>query len=263
MVVIGGLTQRYEKLVQQLEALLTKFENKLHILKLSDQFKNPNDLRLSYYYYSIQHIDACIHLLMYNTSLSLDKNELGYFYEKYKIRDRNNYYERSVIAFIQNRQNILQYISNQYSFSIFSTFEYTIRCIIRERFEDDYFKMSGDIVSLLNYLMKKSDNYATFLKEHKEKFVHLNLIRNAVHNNGVYLPDKLEQRNKNKVFEFIQGNPVYFNYGEPIKGAEAWETHLLMTEELFFLFNEILKISEIRDFDHIRDPSIIEEDDYS
>lgn len=122
--------------------------------------------------------------------------------------------------------------------------------------------MSGDIVSLLNYVMKKSDIYDIFVKEHKEKFIHLNLIRNAVHNNGVYLPDKLEQRNKNKVFEFIKGNPVYFNYGEPITGAEAWETHLLMTEELFFLFNEVLKISEIRDFDYIRDPGIIKEGDY-
>lgn len=103
MVVISGHTQRYGKLIQQLEALLTKFENKLYALKQSDQFKNPNDVRLSYYYYSIQHIDACIHLLMYNTSLSRDNNELSYFYEKYRIRDRNDYCEQSVIAFIQNR----------------------------------------------------------------------------------------------------------------------------------------------------------------
>jgi hypothetical protein len=260
MVIISGLTQRYEELIKQLESTLTKFENKLYTLKQSDQFKNPNDVRLSYYYYSIQHIDACIHLLMYNTSLSLDKNKLSSFYEKYKIRDRNDYFEKSVIAFIQNRQNILQYITNQYSFSIFSTFEYAIRCILREKFEDDYYKMSGDIVGLLIYVMKKSDIYGIFVKEHKEKFIHLNLIRNAVHNNGVYLPDKKEQRNKNKVFEFIKGSPVYFNYGEPIKGAEAWEIHLLMTEELFFLFNEILKISEISDFDYIRDPGIQEND---
>jgi len=44
---------------------------------------------------------------------------------------------------------------------------------------------------------------------------------------------------------------LLISHGRPIESFDAWETYLILTEELFLSFEQILKIPEIRDSSYI------------
>lgn len=250
------VTEYYITIIQQLEELINVHQDKLFELHEDKVFHDENDVRLSYYHYSIQHIDATIHLLMYNTSLSLDINQLIPYYNGYKIKNRFNNHEKKIIPFSSNRQNMYQFIANHYSFSIYSNFEYIIRCISMKIYEHFYHNCSNKVIDLVTKIMSKSIDEDDFNKNTRYRLINYNRIRNAVHNNGVFYPTDVNQKDKKISFEFVKGDPVYFIYGKPISGSNPWTTHLKMTEDLFSLYDQIISIPNIRSYPYIPDPSI-------
>jgi hypothetical protein len=249
------VTKNYIQIINQLEEMINLYQDKYFDLRETGLF-NWNDVRLSFYQYTIQHIDALIHLLMYNTWISSNINFLmNNFYLKYNVRNRFNEHLKKVIPFYRNRENINQFIANQYSFSVYSTFEFVIRCISMKIYEQSYIHCSRKLIDLVTRIMKKSKNYEMYREDTKSRLENYNRIRNAVHNNGVFYPTDLTQKDKKFAFEFSRGEIVYFEYGKPISSSFAWKIHLKMTEDLFYLYDQILSVPEIRNYPFIADPS--------
>jgi hypothetical protein len=245
----------YPNVIKDLEDLCIQFENKLDIIEGSNRFRN-DDVRLSFYYLTIQTIDAAIHLLIFNSKLEEDtaENDLKRSYMQFDIRVRSNKVGRRALPFEKICENHSQFIANSYLFSIYSTFEFCIRCVAKTINEEEYMRRKN-FISLLDYVMSYSGNFTNFKKLHQENFIHYNKLRNVIHNNGVFFPTNLKYKESQESFTFPSGDTLIFKYGWPILGGNLWKLYVSMTREMLYVFDDVINTPCL---DYVSDPSFIE-----
>lgn len=139
---------------------------------------------------------------------------------------------------------------------IFSSFESTIRSIVRHLDRAKYSQISGRFDQIYGYVLD-----ATQLKKRYSKFMNLlTTIRNTIHNNGVYSPTykknkrtgKLIQKNKQiswKQFKFK------FRVGRIVKFYDFWNFIFSIARTLLKLMKEIINSSKISQIKKINDLS--------
>ncbi len=254
--------EKYVKILQGLQENYTLIVNKIDELKNTFQFQNDksnDDARLAFYFLASNYSDAAIHLLMFNTYISNKPLELRQYYDEFKISIPNSKAMGRMIPLNKIRWNNCQCLSNLFSISIYSSFESSLRNIMRSVNEDCYVKTQNNIVSMLDHLMSRSENYTLYLTEYHDRFVAFNKIRNSIHNNGVHMP---YNKNKNKEdakqrseYQILEDETTIIKTGERIRGGDGWDVHLQMTKLLFLIHNDILEIPEVKSKSFIFDPS--------
>jgi hypothetical protein len=123
---------------------------------------------------------------------------------------------------------------------MFSSFECSIRLIIKQYDATLYHsqKHYG-----FNSLCKKFMHKLKLLTKDNDKFIDLIvLLRNSIHNNGVYVPlgsaRTREIKWNNTVFRFVEN--------EPISQPQLWSNLISFSKEIFKIFIDIINSSEIK-----------------
>lgn len=247
----------YCDLIHNLEDQCICFEDKLDSLKKSEFDENrDNDVRLSFYYLSIQLIEAAIHLMILNNHASKDSDTITSLYAEYGLRDRSLNSDKQVLPFEKIRVNNSQFITNQYFISIFSLFEHCLRIILKECAENLNPRDLSSIKKMVEYILKEYSDQNEYIKNFDSSiFYAMNDMRNAVHNNGLYFPQKKNSENENKIFHDSEAGVVFFRYKHVIHGTDPWKMNIFMIYELFRLFNAIIEVQVIKSNTYIEDPS--------
>lgn len=129
---------------------------------------------------------------------------------------------------------------------IFSSFEGTIRSIVRHLDRVKYSQISGRFDQIYGYVLD-----ATRLKRRYSKFTNLlTTIRNTLHNNGVYSPmyrmnkctGKLIQKNKQISWRHFR---FKFRVGRIVKFHDFWNFIFCIVRTLLKLMKEIVNSSKI------------------
>jgi hypothetical protein len=134
-----------------------------------------------------------------------------------------------------------RFLRFHYFIDVFSSFENCIRILMRKTENENYYK-NPDFVSFIKFKTETDDN-TNVLQFSK-------LIRNCIHNNGFYFPDK----KKNEFLEInYRENTFNFRIGEPIQFL-TWEMLFLIVEDIIKLLINIFSSAKISSVEYFRDP---------
>jgi hypothetical protein len=244
---------RIADLIKSLDIVYLEFTKKVH--RINNTYQS-NDIRLSYYYLTYQNIDATTHLLISSEENLENETRVSRNYSKYGVRNRLDDFQNPEPKLIQIRNNLEQFIANQFSMSVFSLFEHSFRIIIKHCYPNDYSKMENAFMDMFKHFVREFGKYSQyFLHLDSSFFDFFNTVRNSIHTNGLFLP-----RNKNlgysKIYQDLDGNTILCEYGKIIPYQGVWNSHIRMTEKFFSIFNEMLDVPRIRREHFIEDPSV-------
>ena len=185
-------------------------------IKSENPFLSNTDIRISFFNYILQH----------SRILVVNSNFFNQNLENFGLQD------------ILLTERFLRFY---YFINIFSSFENCLRVIMRNELHDEYYK-NPDIVNFIKNHLKETDknNVLQFSKT----------IRNCIHNNGFYFPDK---KTKENIVIFYRHKEYQFKLGEPIYFLD-WEMVFSITEDIIMFFNQILKSEYIPKNQIIKDP---------
>lgn len=244
-------------IINELDKLRISFRYKCIELKNKLSYQDK-DVRLSYYYLSYQNIDSAIDLLMFSDEALESPDKLSSFYKTYDIESKLDNPDFDPNAdYIQTRNNLLQFIANQYSFSIFSLFEHSFRTIIRHSYPSDYAKMEDSFFNMFSFFVKQFKNNSQYFANLDPPFIgFFNAIRNSIHNNGLFLPNN-KKNGYTKTLKDLDGNQIIFEYGKLIPSQKVWRSHIQMTEKFSTIYSELIEIHKIKKEPFIEDPSVL------
>ncbi len=126
---------------------------------------------------------------------------------------------------------------------IFSQIESSIRIFMRAIDIDAYYKKKYPFGNIYSFI----DNYLG-LKKYNDLFYFLRLIRNSIHNNGMYFPDN----QKEPIINYREKSHT-FKIGKPISCGD-WITLFNVTEDIVSALKEIIESKEISILNFIDDP---------
>ncbi|MGD9533821.1 MAG: hypothetical protein AB7V56_08645 [Candidatus Nitrosocosmicus sp.] len=253
--------EKYSRVIQGLQSKYSLFVDKLDELKSTEKYKSNKsneDARLSFYLLTINYLDAAIHLLSFNTLHATRIEELPRYYSHFNIKiPRSKIFDR-MIPFRSIRVNNCQFIANQFSISVYSAFESSLRNIMRAVNCWFFVDNESNIICLLDRLMSESKNHKKYLEDYRGYFIAFNKIRNSIHNNGVhwiYSKNQKNEKNSKLFVEILEGEHTVFELGQLIKGGDPWEVHTKMTEILLKIHNDMIEIPRVEKPLFIYDPS--------
>jgi len=143
-----------------------------------------------------------------------------------------------------------QMISMSYFFFIFSSFEHSIRRIIQvynsELNKSQLNKSQSNINTLLKEVIKNLD------LDNKDEFIDLFiLIRNSIHNNGLFIPRGTSSNRK----IIRKGIPFHFDKNKSIEIKDLWIHWISISKEIVSLFNSIINSEKIKKIRYFPDPT--------
>ena len=136
-------------------------------------------------------------------------------------------------------------ISMSYFFFLFSSFEHSIRRIIQV-YNPELYNSQSNISPLLKGLIKKLE------LDNKDRFIDLIiLIRNSLHNNGLFIPRGTSPNRK----IIWKGIPFHFDKNKSIEMKDLWIRWISISKEIVSIFNSIINSEKIKKIRYFPDPT--------
>jgi hypothetical protein len=148
--------------------------------------------------------------------------------------------------------NMKSFVGNSYFHGIYHTFEHSFRTISKfydPKLYEKYPGMKSLVPKFMDVYMKNTDQLENL---DPRTFEYIRNIRNSVHNNGVFIPDKtniIEPLNFEK-------QKVTFTPHQTITVEDVWEENLKMSIWCNYVITGIITVSTIKNQKSILDPSI-------
>jgi hypothetical protein len=244
---------RYERLILKLVKLRIRFERLRKLVYLRPAINANYDIRITFFSKCIIVIDSSLLILMYCDKYLSNKNNKRVWKI---IADQYSLAAPPVEGHIPIIDGLNQFNSMAFFHLIFSSFESSIRQIVKSIFSTLYSQKSYTFDGLLKEFLRELRifGYAKFVKL-------ISLVRNTIHNNGVYSPTfrkdrksgQLIQKNtqvtwNKKSYKFIVNKPVTF--------INAWTFELLITDELLKMTKKIILHNKVILKSRIVDPFV-------
>jgi hypothetical protein len=168
--------------INELESLVQQCFSTLDDL-LSIQKFSENDARVTFFKHIVNVIDSSIIFLVTAHRHYGDESWWNDTQRIYNLSKRR-------IPFDREFDYCDQMISMSYFFFLFSYFEHSLRRIIQV-YNPELYNSQSDISPLLKGIIKKLE------LDNKDQFIDLiTLIRNSIHNNGLFIPRKTSSNRK-------------------------------------------------------------------
>jgi hypothetical protein len=189
------------------------------------------DSRMTFFNIAISQIDtAILSLMVSDTNLWND----GWWTKTAPVYELNPPPVSSIPAMVLSYE---RFVVLYYFVGIFSIFESSVRMIaykVDPKYRyfnsfDSIFKAFAKQISIRNRL------------KYYELFDIMRMIRNSIHNNGVFRPDTKPGRIPNDVEKKWRGVKVKFEVDKPISAKNFWRLAIFATPDLFNLMHEIVK----------------------
>jgi hypothetical protein len=227
-------------LINELESLLQLCFNSINNLVKYQQIKE-NDARVTFFKHLVNVINS--------TTLMLIMSHTHFGNESW-WKDIQREYELSTRPFPFGREIDYydQVVTNSFLILLFSSFEASIRLIIKQYDATLYQSQKNRFNPLCKELMCK----LKLLTKDNDKFIDLvGLLRNSIHNNGVYEP-----RGSTKMREIEWNNTVFlFVENTPISQPQLWSNLISFSKEILKIFTDIINSNEIKKIRHYSDPA--------
>tara|TARA_A100000171_G_scaffold43959_1_gene46360 strand:- start:217 stop:909 length:693 start_codon:yes stop_codon:yes gene_type:complete len=182
----------------------------------------PKDVRITSFGYYLQHIRT-IQLVANSFYQGIDKSS--------NAQENNDF--------------ILSERLFRFSFflNVFSSFESTIRILMRQMLMEEYYKNP-----VVPTFIKQKLGVLTFT----DSFELARLLRNTVHNNGFYFPDR--EKGKHVTIDYKQ-QQFTFEDGKAIE-ILSWPLTFSLAEDFGYLLKDIFSSEKVVKIDSIVDPLV-------
>lgn len=227
--------------------------SKMKDLLKDDLSLDLNDIRYSYYRLSSGIVDSTILLIMLCDRGFKTEGYLESTYNSYSLNNRIKLYTGHSKTSKQILwDNMKSFVGTSYFHGIYHTFEHSFGTIGKFYNSDLYEKTRGMKNLFPKFLEIYKKNTDQLENVDPRTFEYIRNIRNSVHNNGVFIPDKT---NIIEPLNFDKGK-VKFSPYQTITVDDMWEVNLKMSLWCFNVITGIITVPEIKAEPSILDPSI-------
>lgn len=245
---------RVKNLVLDLENLSNDFIQYNNSIK--DHYNLlENDVRFSYFRMSHHTVDAAIHLLIMSDMDTQDREYLKRVYTTYPIVDRFELYSRS----LKPTQEILFTIAGQllisgFFSSMYHLFENAFRILCQCYDSTKYDNQKGKLGNIFPTFMKQFKRDTSLLNGiNTQVFEYIEIVRNSIHNNGVYV-DR-DKNDRNNILNLEKKRVTIF-HGRPIPAENGvWYEIIKMSTWFMLVIGGIIGVPKIASIQHVEDPS--------
>lgn len=199
---------------------------------------NENDARITFFKHLVNIVDSTILSFMMAYKYLGDENWWKEIQKEYNLSARP-------IPFIREFEYYDQVVTNSYFFLVFSSFESSIRLLVR-RYDSNLYRSQRDFNPLCKVFI------SNLQLDDKDEFIDLiSSIRNSIHTNGLYMP-----RGSTKSKRIVWNNTV-FNFVEdkPIAIKDLWLNLIPISREIYKIFSNIVSSDEIKKIRYYDDPT--------
>lgn len=217
---------------------------------------SETDIRFTFFRASHHNIDACIHLLLMSDEGTSNITYLEEAYKKFNLHDRFEMYSKSSTP----PQEILfvitgQLIKNGFHTSMYHLFENAFR-IICQRYNKKMFEIQEKFGfgGIYDHFIKDYKNKTPMLDNARTHlYEYVQIVRNSIHNNGVYI-----DRNKHDRLNVLNFNNIHITieHDKPIKTEDGiWDELFKMSRWYMGIIGGIITVPFIEGIRYIEDPS--------
>lgn len=212
-----------------------------------------NDIRFTYFRTSHHNIDATIHLLMMSETNISSKKYLQSVYSHYSITDRFDIYAEVSKTPQQVLTDVISFfIANGYFSSMYHLFENAFRIICEEYNAEIYDRQKGKFHNIFEKFVKMFRTIKILDGISTEVFEYINILRNSIHNNGVYISkDKIDRPD---ILNF-DGKRITIKHRQVIPVDNVWQDLFKMSSWYLIVFASIIRIPKIESVPFILDYS--------
>jgi len=222
--------------ISELESLVQQCFSTLDDLLLIQKF-SENDARVTFFKHIVNVIDSSI-IFLVTAHRYFDESWWNDTQQIYNLSKRRLPFEREF-------DYCDQMISMSYFFFLFSSFEHSIRRIIQV-YNPELYNSQSNISPLLKGLIKKLE------LDNKDRFIDLIiLIRNSLHNNGLFIPRGTSPNRK----IIWKGIPFHFDKNKSIEMKDLWIRWISISKEIVSIFNSIINSEKIKKIRYFPDPT--------
>lgn len=214
---------------------------------------NEYDIRFTYFRTSHHNIDATIHLLLMSDTNISNKEYLQKIYSIYSVTDRFDVYAEVSKTPQQVLTDVIgSFIANGYFSSIYHLFENAFRIICQAYDSKKYDKQHGKFYNIFDTFTKDFKSTGCLDGINIEVFKYINIIRNSIHNNGVYVSDNKTDRTDILNFD---GERITIKHLQVIPTSDVWQYLFKMSMWCLIVFVDIIRIPKIESIPFIKDYS--------
>lgn len=241
------MVQTYTDLITSLTKLRTDFFAKLQeTIRKYPKIKIDRDGRITFFSKSIVVIDS-VTLCFIFADRHLSKN-------KWWTTSASSYHLNPphVDSRAPIKEGFKQFTLLGFFHFMFSSMESSMRLIMKSMDSTQYEKMQGSFDSIYLWLISRLN----LPKKYVKLMDVLRLIRNTIHNNGVYSPiSKKGKVPRNKQISW-KGIRCRFSVNRNVKVDDFWKLVFATTSDCLSLLQQIIDSNEVSKIIYIKDPSV-------